>query len=232
MKPVIGITVSKLTDDVEKHKDAIPSAYAEAISKAGGLPLLIPNEYPLSDLADLLGKLDGLLFSGGGDIDPIHYGVQNDYYSHGISKGRDTLELALAKLALASELPVLGICRGFQLLNVALGGSLYTDIPTQRPSKINHSTLESDAHEVTVETHSRLFQILGSEHVRVNSRHHQAVRNLADGLQVTASASDGLIEAFELPGGRFFQAVQWHPENLPHRPEHRRIFESFIKSTA
>ena len=232
MKPLIGVTVSKLTDDVEKHKDAIPSAYSDAVVRCGGLPLLIPNEYPLSDLESLAGKLNGILFSGGGDLNPNLYKGERDKFSHGISNERDALEMALVKIALASDLPVLGICRGFQLLNVALGGSLFTDLPTQRPSRIIHSTLASDAHEVTIETHSRLFQVIGSERLRVNSRHHQAVRNLADGLQVTANASDGLIESFELPGKRFFLAVQWHPENLQNMPEHRRIFESFINAAA
>ncbi len=233
--PIIGITVSQVKSRY-RVQNYSPSAYARAITQAGGVPLLIPNEYPLEKIPDLFHILGGLLLSGGGDVDvSLYQGIEHPLVD-GVSHERDQLEIALLKHALKISKPVLGICRGLQLINVALGGTLYTDIPDQYPTETQHSTPESKgrdfiAHDVSLDTHSKLGSIIGQEHLQVNSFHHQAILKTAPGLLVTAHASDGLIEAVELPGERFsLLAVQWHPEDLTSQPQHYKIFKSFVSA--
>ena len=181
--------------------------------------------------------LAGILISGGGDIDPVIYHYPHGSDSHDISQERDALEYALVNYAVSNNLPLLGICRGHQMLNVALGGTLYTHIPAQYPSSTEHDTGETGAkdiliHQVTIQPETSLMEIMNADKFQVNSRHHQAVKDLAPGLQVTAQASDGLIEGIELPGHRFCLGVQWHPENLQRFPEQQKIFSSFISAAA
>jgi len=234
-KPVIGITISKKADKVEGFKNFVPSAYVIAVKNAGGIPLLIPNEFPLDDVSALCAELAGVLLSGGGDLHPSHYHQARRVETSNICAERDELEIKLASLAVDMNLPILGICRGHQLINVALGGTLYQHLPADHPSSIAHNTPDSIskdhiAHQVEIVKNTALHNILGVAHLDVNSRHHQAVNEPAPGLLVTACASDGLIEAFELPGHHFCVGVQWHPENFRAILEHRNIFESFISA--
>ncbi len=204
--PLIGITVNHLTRKNKDVEDWLLSAYPAAVMNAGGLPVMIPNEFPLDKLDFLIEKLDGLILTGGGDIETSRFnGVESDKVG-GISRERDELELQLVRQALQADLPLLGICRGLQVLNVALGGSLFTDIPAQFPTTLQHnypSSLRSRdfiGHQVAVVPGSRLSTILKQPEIAVNSRHHQAVKEVAEGLVISARAADGLIEALEIPG--------------------------------
>lgn len=232
-KPIIGITVSQINKK-DRQYNQNPSAYAEAVVLAGGLPLLIPNEYPLQDATIMFKKIDGLLLSGGGDIDTSFFnGTPHPSISE-VSKDRDQLEIALLKQALSDHKPVLGICRGMQVINVALGGTLITDIHDQYHTEINHQIPDEMgrdylAHEVDLQINSELGRIINQSRFAVNSFHHQTIQKLAPGLVVTARASDGLIEAVEIAGDSFtLIGVQWHPECLLGHKIHQDLFKAFI----
>lgn len=236
MKPLIGITASHRSRSHQRVDSNLLGEYTHAVARAGGLPVLIPNEIPLPDLPALIDRFDGILLSGGGDIDPVLYGVYDDDQSENISKSRDALEKDLIRLAQERDLPLLGICRGCQMLNAALGGSLFTDIPGQFRTRIVHSQPDTQVpwflvHDVEITAGSGLFGIIGQSTLRVNSRHHQAIKELAPGLRVTARARDGLIEGVEHPDWRFCQGVQWHPESLQDMQEHTRIFTAFVEAS-
>jgi putative glutamine amidotransferase len=198
----------------------LPRRYVDAVTRAGGLPVLLP---PVPGISDVLGRLDGLILSGGGDVDPACYGAPRDAATGPASAARDEAELALCTAALASGLPLLGICRGLQIINVALGGTLHQHLPAlvghdgHSPEPGGYGT-----HEVTVSPGSRLAGVLGRTDTAVPTHHHQAADRLGAGLVPTAWAADGIIEAaeFATPGGYpaddtdapFMIAVQWHPE--------------------
>ena len=186
----------------------------------------------------MVGRVDGLLLTGGGDIDPALYGAQPHPSFVAAEPGRDAYEIALVRAALAADLPVLAICRGMQVLNVACGGDLVQDIPTEVNGALPHAVNEPRyalAHEVWVTATSRFAALMkdeleDGESCQVNSRHHQAVRHAGDGLEVVATAPDGVIEALERPAARFCLAVQWHPENFWRTGEFRPLFEGFVEA--
>jgi putative glutamine amidotransferase len=223
MAPRIGITrCAHLAD------------YLEAIRRAGGEPHVID---PASGApAGVLETIDGLLLTGGADVDPALYGEAPHPSVERVEAGRDEFELALVRLAVERDLPVLGLCRGVQVMNVAFGGSLVQDVPSQTPGTITHAVADAPitaAHEVWVSKGSRLWQALQErlnedETCEVNSRHHQAVGRVAEGFEVSATAPDGLIEAIERPASRFCLGVQWHPENFWRTGEFRCLFEAFV----
>lgn len=232
--PLIGITASKDS----RNNDRLPEAYSASVRAAGGAPLLLPTNFPLEAVPELLQRLDGLLLSGGGDMDPSLYPAKDPHQCSDVLPDRDHLELALLKLATRLDLPVLGICRGMQVINVSRGGTLYTDIPSQFATPLQHSTPEekgrdSLVHEVTIEPDSRLYNFLGESNLMVNSFHHQAALEIGQNLHVVAHASDGLVEAVEDPSLRFFCGVQWHPECLQAvAPVHRDLFRAFIEAAS
>lgn len=232
-KPVIAITTNYTRTELLNTPD---SAYADAVTGAGGTPFLLPRDFPLSQLGMKLKGFSGLILSGGGDVDIRHFNGEPNPAIGDPSPLRDGLELALVKLALENDLPVFGICRGIQVLNVALGGTLYTDIPSQFKTSIIHSTPAAQgrqylAHEVDVAKGSRLVKVLGSTRIEVNSFHHQAIKDLAKNLIVTARATDGLIEAVELIGvQKPVLGVQWHPENLQSLAPQKALFVEFVQS--
>jgi putative glutamine amidotransferase len=219
--------------------DGVIEAYLTALTRAGAAPVIIPRRLPPEALSAMFQKLDGLLLPGGGDIAPARLGTEPHPSVYGVDEERDEVEFSLVRWAAEQAKPILGICRGIQVFNAALGGSLYLDIASQRPASARHDTpreLPWDhlAHRVSVEPGSRLAACwTGAENPSggpVNSWHHQAVREPAPGLRVTARAEDGLIEGLELPDHPLALAVQWHPEVLPDRPETLRLFASLVEA--
>lgn len=187
--------------------------YAAAVCRAGGLPVLFPPQCPGG--LDFILRCDALVLTGGGDISPDFYGVAADESIHAVHPDRDAAEIALARAAIAQGLPLLGICRGMQILNVALGGTLHLDLPKTVGTHVPHrsSSLTPVAHSVEILAGSTLARILGKNQVSISSWHHQAVAVLAQALRVSARAVDGVIEAVEMPGNPDVLAVQWHPEH-------------------
>ncbi len=206
--------------------------YAEAVRRSGGLPLFLPNLEP--EVADAyLENADGLLLSGGADADPRHFGQEPHPQLGLVDESRDAFEFALYRAAKARALPVFGICRGVQILNVAEGGSLHQHLPAV-PGTIQHEQQNSDgslSHEVRLEPRSSLARAFRSVAVRVNSYHHQAVDRLGDGLRATGWTSDGVIEALEGSGPQFVLGVQWHPEmSVARYPEQLAPFGLFLEA--
>ena len=208
--------------------------YVRSVVEAGGLPVLIPLILSKDDLDLLLTRLDGVLFTGGYDIDPRFYGGHPHPKVEGADTDRDRMEIYLVQLLIRLGKPFFGICRGCQVINVSLGGSLYEDLPEQFNSDIQHDRHDHPrnylAHNVDVHSASRLASILAVNPARVNSLHHQGVNKLAHGLKISATASDGLVEAFELENYPYGLAVQWHPEELQEHESMRSLFQSFVRS--
>jgi putative glutamine amidotransferase len=234
--PLIGVSARSATNpDTGAVMDGVVEAYLLAVSRAGAAPLIVPRHLSPEGLRAVFQKLDGVLLPGGGDIAPARLGGETHPTVYGIDDERDELEFTLVRWAVEQGKPILGICRGIQVFNAALGGSLYVDIASQRPDALRHNTPSGLpwghlAHQVRVEPQSRLAALWGQAEGPVNSWHHQAVREAAPGLRVTARAEDGLIEAVELPAHPFALAVQWHPEMLPDRPETLRLFEGLTEA--
>jgi putative glutamine amidotransferase len=236
--PLIGITVKYTAATQESAAQfMVGDAYVEAVLRAGGLPVLVPPVLSGSALEALFERLDGLLLTGGGDIDPARFGGEAHQRIYGIEPRRDTLEIELVRLAAGRDKPFMGICRGIQAVNVALGGSLYTDLADQLPKALKHDyypDIPRDhlAHAVSIDPDSRLVDILGSQTCPVNSLHHQGLQRLASGLRAVAFAPDGLVEAVELNGHPFGLGVQWHPECLQADPAHRALFKALVSAAA
>jgi len=213
----------------------LSEAYVRAVERAGGLPVLIPLGLSEASLRSLYARLDGLLFSGGGDVSPDAFDGGSHEKVFGVDPDRDRVEMTLIHWAVGDDKPFLGVCRGVQVMNVALGGSLFLDI-----SQISGAGMHTFypgyrrdhlAHPVAVEEESLLARSVGAPIVKVNSLHHQAIKEPAPDLRVVARAPDGVIEAAELPGHAFALGVQWHPECLPRSPAARQLFRTFVKST-
>lgn len=234
--PLIGVTASYLAAEGSRAAQfTVSEAYLKAVITAGGLPVIIPPAFSGQSLSELFARLDGILFTGGGDIDPRLFAGLPHPRVYGIEPERDTLEIELVQMAAEQDKPFLGICRGIQVVNVALGGSLFTDIADQHSEQIKHDNFpgvprEHLAHTVSVEAGSRLAGILGSQQASVNSLHHQGLQQLAPALRATACAPDQLIEAVELPNHRFGLAVQWHPEWLQSDPAQRALFRALVEA--
>ncbi len=232
--PLIGLTTNSENTPDGYQRFTLGEAYTRAVSQAGGVPILIPLGLPVGRLRTIVDRLDGILFTGGGDVRPQVYGSQDHPRVHSIDDDRDRVELDLFHWLEQSGKPFLGICRGIQMINVALGGTLYEDIEDQKPGSLKHDChgLERNhlAHSVKVVEDSRLGQILSLTETQVNSLHHQAVRGLAKGVTPTAWSPDGLVEAFEVPGNTFGVAVQWHPEWLQEHQPMRDLFRAFVQA--
>jgi putative glutamine amidotransferase len=231
-RPLIGITQHPRTAPDLAELDLLIEWIARSVEQAGGAPVYIPPNLGGAALRAVFARVDGLLFSGGGDVDPAFYGGQPDTRAEGIDAARDRAELALARWAVAERAPFFGICRGTQVVNVALGGTLYLDTDdhpgAQRHAFYPDLPYDLRAHPAELAPGSLLARIAGKPALEVNSLHHQACRAVAPGLRVAARAPDGIIEAVEVPGHPFGLAVQWHPECLPDEPDMRRLFEAFV----
>ena len=230
MRSVIGI----ITDIDNEKSIKMPDLYAQCTERAGGLPIVLPyieDKAVLSEYAELC---DGFLFSGGADVSPAYYGEPTKEYCGETEKFRDELEFALFRYVFAAKKPILGICRGSQFINVALGGSLYQDIDIEAPSDVVHRLPEAKFdcyHDVKVLEGTPLAVLVKKDTLRVNSIHHQAIKALGKGLIPTALAPDGIIEAISYTGEQYLRAYQWHPERLCAENEgedNRKIFEDFI----
>jgi putative glutamine amidotransferase len=210
--------------------------YLESVRRAGGEPVevVVGGEAP----EQILSRVDGLMLTGGGDVDPKLYGEKPHGTFQESETGRDAFEIALARTAIAKGIPLLAICRGMQVLNVAMGGTLIQDIPSQITGALQHSMPQpraGSAHEVWVSKESKLSTLLkdhmeDGETCHVNSRHHQSVKQVAKGFEITATSPDGVIEAMEKPDAPYCVAVQWHPENFWRTGEFRELFEGLVQA--
>jgi putative glutamine amidotransferase len=214
--PLVALTATtKVIEGLPRVR--LNEAYVDAVRAAGLTPVILPP-LELPELESVLGAVDGVVFTGGEDVDPAEYGAEPHRETQSPHRRRDKCELALVRLAQKRGMPTLAICRGIQVVNVALGGTLVQDIPSERPSSINHDQSherEDRVHEVQVEARSMLANALDATSLSVNSSHHQALAHVADGLRVTARAADGIIEGAEWAGDDWWMlGVQWHPEEL------------------
>jgi len=227
--PLIGITTPVCR---QTNTCCLRANYVKAVRMAGGVPILLPPEE--TDCQPLLERLEGLIFTGGGDIEPSAYnGVQHPTI-YNVDSERDLFELNLAKLALAAEKPVLGICRGLEILVVASGGSLVAHLPDEFGEKIDHrqAELTPSEHLVYITPHSRLAAIADDTEVRVFSWHHQAVSLVPLGWRVAARACDGVVEALEHEHHPWALGLQWHPELSLQDPSQQQIFNSFVNAAS
>lgn len=231
---IVAVTAStKMVND--SGKVTVNRAYTDAISAAGLVALVVP---PMTEegARAILDAVQGLVLTGGEDVDPAHFGAPRHPATGAANDLRDRIELALAKEAAARKLPTLAICRGVQVLNVALGGTLVQDIPSEMQTSIDHdaeNARSSRVHDVTVDSGSRLAGILGAERIRTNSFHHQSVQRVAKGLRAAGKSPDGVVEAVECEDRAWWAVgVQWHPEELTATAEDwdRRLFEAFARA--
>ncbi|RPJ74030.1 MAG: gamma-glutamyl-gamma-aminobutyrate hydrolase family protein [Desulfobacteraceae bacterium] len=239
-RPLIGITCSRVTGgawgiySLGHFMDYTFADYSQAILYAGGAPVILPAAQDEKSLERILGAIQGLILSGGPDIHPRRYGEEPLAGLGEVDEALDRMEILAAEMAVARDLPVLGICRGVQVLNVALGGSLYQDIPSQVAESICHTPKSDKAvntHTVRIEAGSRLRRLLGKPQIWVNGKHHQAVKAPAEGLAVAARAKDGVVEALEHPGKRYVIGVQWHPEGTWRDDAcSKKLFGSFVRA--
>ncbi len=244
-RPIIGIPTQTL-HSIEGIPEALPESwvmnqrYSRVVAASGGVPVMIPLLDDESSLRALYDLTDGLLIPGGVDLDPATYGESPLPTCGRLDPARDRVELQFARWAIAEGKPVFGLCRGLQIVNVALGGTLYQDIAAQRSDAIKHDyfptagfSRDHVAHPVTIAAGSRLDALVGAGSLGVNSMHHQAVKDLAPGLVTTAVAPDGVVEALEFSGEQFVLGVQWHPESLTDRdPRMHRLLTGFVQAAA
>lgn len=241
MQPLIALTTGEIVNGEYPWAPVVHGqahTYVDAVVRAGGAPIAFPIVNDKKVLRRLYDQCDGLLLSGGNDLDPDSYASKPTKKVRGTSLKRDRQEIQLLKWALEDDKPVLGICRGMQLINIALGGNLHQDIDSQVPASRNHEVSVDKknfshlAHKLKIDPGSRLATILKTDAVDANTLHHQAVCELGEGLVVTAHAEDGVVEAIELPSRRFVIGVQSHPEALEAHtePVWRELFAAFVDS--
>ena len=227
--PCIGLTTYARFDRNQEENVRVPCNYIDTIRRAGGMPVLLPAGE--EDIQGLLSAVDGLLLLGGGDISPGLHGGESHEAIYETDEERDRFEISLVLGAVKSGLPGLGICRGIQILNVALGGTLHAHLPDVVGETVKHKPEPSSAieHELSVTPGSRLAEVMGQLEFSANSDHHQAIREIAPRLSAVAEAPDGVIEAVEMPGHPWLVAVQWHPERTAAEdPIQQRLFDQFV----
>jgi len=240
MRPIIGITGRKDTSARLVHSPmySVGETYVHAVHQAGGAPVILPPMLAEADWTALLGRLEGLLLSGGEDLHPRQYGQPPEAWLGGVDETRDTSELGLIRAALEMRKPIFAICRGIQVLNVALGGTLYQDLAAQVPGALDHAflmsrSLDQSIHPVTLEADSALVRILGGVTFAVNSAQHQSIQTPGAGLRVVGRAPDGVIEAVELADYPFCIGVQWHPEALVRSdPAMAALFAALVEAAS
>jgi len=237
-KPVSACTVAvtaSIRPEGDTRRVRLTAAYVTALERAGLIPLIVPPLSSAEAAASVLDSVAGLVLTGGEDVDPARYGEKRHEKVVSVNAARDATEAALVEEARARGTPVLAICRGIQILNVALGGSLVQDIPTQCESTIDHDeegARTSRSHDISIEPGSLIAKAVGTEHCSVNSFHHQSVKRVADGMRVTARSPDGIIEGIESTDEDWWaMGVQWHPEEMTEsaEPWDRGLFKAFAK---
>ncbi len=242
-KPLIGITCNFDTKDTigivsdmgvkEQKWHFLADNYVNALEFVGGIPVMLPICKKFETVATLLGSLDGVLISGGNDVSPECYGEKPVEECGTTVTDRDEQDIAIMQyVASKTEMPLLGICRGLQVMNVALGGSLYQDLCKEgfRQHSREDSPMNKPVHTVRLERGTRLFNIYGQEVLQVNSYHHSAVKNLAPECVVAGKSEEGVVEAIERRGNRFFLAVQWHPEMMYDDTKQQELFKAFVEA--
>ena len=237
-KPVRACTVAVtagIRPDGDTSRVRLTAAYVTALERAGLVPLIVPPLSSTEAASSVLDSVSGLVLTGGEDVDPARYGEKRHEKVRSVNVARDATEAALVEEARARGLPVFAICRGIQILNVALGGTLVQDIPSQCRTDIDHDeegARTSRTHEVSIEPGSLIAGAVGTEHLSVNSFHHQSVKRVADGMKVTARSPDGVIEGIESTDEKWWvMGVQWHPEEMTDsaEPWDRGLFKAFAK---
>lgn len=245
MKPIIGILSDYSSSDsvgICEHMglknqqwQLLANDYVYSIEAAGGIPVIIPILDHTDDLLELLSRLDGVLFTGGYDIDPSYYNQLPSKLLGAMMPKRDQFEIEMAKQLLSeTQLPILAICRGSQLLNVAAGGSLYQDLSLRKEETYHHALLSAPKHHpvhtASIVPGSILHGVFQQESIKINSYHHQAVDRLASGFTATMHTDDGVIEAFEMNSNRYVMGIQWHPEMMTqNNPIYLSVFKDFVK---
>jgi putative glutamine amidotransferase len=237
-QPIIGCTTRRKRFRKKRPIDAygLNASYIKAITAAGGIPLLIPLGLSDEDMQAIFNRIDGILLPGGGDVEPGNYNGQKNKRLRGVDPTRDRTEIFMTRAAVNQRKPIFAICRGIQVMNVALGGTLWEDIKSLMPDTLEHDLPAHMpgnhlSHEVSLVTGSDVAAQMGKTTSWVNSMHHQAIRNIAKELEVTASAPDDVIEAAEVPGHPFAIGVQWHPEVLiGDDPAMLDLFKGFVKA--
>ncbi len=232
MRPVIGI-FAKITN-TDKQSE-LKYDYAKVIERAGGLPILLPYVENDDTLDQFIKICDGFMFSGGVDVAPSYYGEETKPTCGKIDVFRDELEFKAIDKIIKTQKPIIAICRGMQLINVYLGGTLYQDIPTEIPSEINHRQPTTEkylaTHDILIKENTPLSEIAKSQKIKGNTFHHQSIKKLADGLVLTATADDGVIEGYYLPTHKYLMGYQWHPERLYELDKaNENILKSFINA--
>lgn len=230
IKPIIGIGSDIQRPEGKREEAFAYLTYVESVRRAGGIPLLIPPQPENAD--ELMRELDGFLLAGGYDCDPAAYGEERHPTLEPMDARRQANDLALAEAARRHRVPMLGICLGVQVMNVAAGGTLIQDIDTQHDTEIRHASEPEDRgrHDVIIEQGTQLASVLPAAELNVNSSHHQAVRKVGQGLRVTALAPDGIVEGLEDPHHPFYLGVQWHPEDMPGEESAAALFAAFIEA--
>ena len=235
--PLVGLPTLAIPPGLKPPRYGINQSYVRALTAAGCAPVLIPILDDDQRLRAIYERLDGIVFPGGADIAPGEYHEEPIGDLNVVEAARDRTELTLARWAFADDLPTLGICRGQQVLNVALGGSLWQDLRHQGVTAVEHSDADGRArsaltHRVRLDPDSRLAQLIDETDIEVNSLHHQAIKTIAPELRVTGKSDDGVIEAVESSERRFLIAVQWHPEEIDELGWVRRLFQGFAKAAS
>lgn len=232
----VAVTAS-IRQDGDTRRVRLTAAYVTALENAGLVPVIIPPLANEAAAAAILDSVSGLVLSGGEDVDPARYGESRHEKIRSVNTARDATEAALVEGARDRAMPVLAICRGIQILNVALGGTLIQDIPSECDTKISHdeeAARDSRTHEIAIEPGSRIAAAMGTMNCSVNSFHHQSVKRVAEGMRVTARSPDGVIEGLEsIDDAWWVMAVQWHPEemNNSREPWDRGLFKAFARET-
>jgi putative glutamine amidotransferase len=234
-KPLIGITTRNGKDSNGHPLTALQHSYIQAVLQAGGIPVMIPNILVEEDFIDLYSRLNGILFSGGGDVSLKYFNGSDHPRIGEVDESRDTTEVTLMRTAVNDGKPILGICRGAQVMNIALGGTLYTHIHDQLQGALDHD-YPGDlrrvlVHPVNVDETTRSAEIFGETLLNVNSLHHQGLKDIAPSLRVAGHSPDGLVEVIEIPDHPYAMAVQWHPEWLTDQPAMQRLFKSFVDAS-